>query len=148
MNPPSSFIYTHSTYKDNPFLNKEYIAELEELYIRNPQKARVFCDGEWGVNFDGLVYQNWKVEDFDYHNISGETAIGMDFGFSNDLSTIVASIINQEENRIYVFKAWGDTGKTNDDLALIISSLGFAKSRIIADSAEPKSIEELKRKGI
>ena len=46
-NPPSSFRYTHSTYKDNPFLNDEYIAELEELYTRNPAKARVFCDGEW-----------------------------------------------------------------------------------------------------
>lgn len=45
INPPASFIYTHSTYKDNPFLNDSYIKELEELYTRNPAKARVFCDG-------------------------------------------------------------------------------------------------------
>lgn len=136
-----------TTYKDNRFLPESYIKALEEKVKTNYTYYRIYALGEF-ASLNRLVYQNWKVEDFDYHNISGETAIGMDFGFSNDLSTIVASIINQEENRIYVFKAWGDTGKTNDDLALIISSLGFAKSRIIADSAEPKSIEELKRKGI
>ena len=58
VNPPASFRYSHSTYKDNPFLPPEYVEELEELYIRNPQKARVFCDGEFGIDADGLVFQN------------------------------------------------------------------------------------------
>ena len=55
-NPPESSVFIHSTYKDNPFLSKEYIAALEELYSRNPQKARIYCDGEWGTDFEGLVF--------------------------------------------------------------------------------------------
>ena len=146
--PPHSFLYTHSTYKDNPFLNKEYVAELEEMYIRNPQKARIFCDGEWGINTDGLVFHNWKVKEFNHAEIEGQLLIGLDFGFVNDISALVASVLNEEEKRIYIFKTWGAKGKTNSDLAEVIKSLGFNKSTIIADAAEPKSIEEIKRAGI
>lgn len=147
-NPPTSFIFTHSTYKDNPFLNAEYIHELEELYTRNPQKARVFCDGEWGVDSDGLVFQNWKVAEFNHAQIPGQLLVGLDFGFVNDISAITASILDEESKRIYIFKEYGQTGKTNADLVNIITALGFSKSVIIADAAEPKSIEEIKRAGI
>lgn len=148
VNPPSSFIYTHSTFRDNPFLNAEYIAELEELYKRNPQKARVFCDGEWGIDADGLVFQNWKVQDFNHAEIDGQLCIGLDFGFVNDISALVASLLDEKNKRIYIFKEYGATGKTNKDLINIIMSLGFSKSVIIADSAEPKSIAEIKSGGI
>lgn len=147
-NPPTNFIFTHSTYKDNPFLNAEYIKELEELYTRNPQKAKVFCDGEWGVDAEGLVFQNWKVREFNHEQVDGQLAIGLDFGFINDISALVASIVDDKEKRIYIFKEYGATRKTNADLANIITSLGFNKSTIIADSAEPKSIEEIRRLGI
>lgn len=146
--PPNSFIYTHSTYKDNPFLNKEYIDSLEELYTRNPQKARIFCDGEWGIDAEGLVLQNWKIEEFNHAEINGQLMVGLDFGFINDISAIVASLMVEEEKRIYIFKEYGATGKTNQDLVNIITSLGLNKSVIIADSAEQKSIEEIKRAGI
>lgn len=148
VNPPSSFIFTHSTYKDNPFLNAEYVAELEELYTRNPQKARVFCDGEWGVNSDGLVFKNWKVREFNHAEIDGQLMCGLDFGFVNDISAFTASLMDEKNKRIYVFKEYGATGKTNKDLVDIITALGFNKSTIIADAAEPKSIEEIKRAGI
>lgn len=147
-NPPTSFKFIHSTYKDNPFLNAEYIHELEELYKRNPQKARVFCDGEWGIDNDGLVFQNWKVEEFNHAQIQGQLMVGLDFGFVNDISAIVGSIMDEANKRIYIFKEYGETGKTNADLINIITALGFNKSVIIADAAEPKSIEEIKRAGI
>lgn len=147
-NPPTSFKFIHSTYKDNPFLNAEYIHELEELYKRNPQKARVFCDGEWGIDNDGLVFQNWKVEEFNHVQIQGQLMVGLDFGFVNDISAIVGSIMDEANKRIYIFKEYGETGKTNADLINIITALGFNKSVIIADAAEPKSIEEIKRAGI
>ena len=146
--PPANSTFIHSTFRDNPFLNKEYIDALEELYERNPQKARVFCDGEWGIDADGLVFQNWRVEEFDHTQINGELLCGLDFGFVNDISAFVASLLVESEKRIYVFKEWGDTNKTNQDLVRIISALGFNKSVIIADSAEQKSIEEIKRGGI
>ena len=148
VNPPANSIYTHSTYKDNPFLSKEYTDSLEELYTRNPQKARVFCDGEWGVDADGLVFQNWKVQEFDNAEIDGQLMVGLDFGFVNDISAIVASLLVEKEKRIYIFKEYGATGKTNKDLINIIQSLGFSKSVIVADSAEPKSIAEIKAGGI
>lgn len=147
-NPPESSIYIHSTYKDNPFLNAEYVAELNELYTRNPQKARVFCDGEWGIDADGLVFQNWRVEGFDNADIEGQLMVGLDFGFVNDISALVASLLVESEKRIYIFKEYGATNKTNNDLINIITSLGFNKSVIIADSAEPKSIAEIKAGGI
>ena len=146
--PPSSFIYTHSTYKDNPFLSAEYVAALDEMERRNPQKYRVYGLGEWGVDAEGLVFQNWKVQDFNHAAIKGELMIGLDFGFINDISAIVASLRVESEKRIYIFKAWGDTGKTNQELVNIITALGFSKSVIIADAAEQKSIEEIKRAGI
>lgn len=148
VNPPSNFCFTHSTFRDNPFLSAEYVRELEELYTRNPQKARVFCDGEWGIDADGLVFQNWKVEEFDHTQIQGQLMVGLDFGFVNDISAIVASIMDEQNKRIYVFKEYGATNKTNEDLVNIITSLGFNKSVIIADSSEPKSIAEIKKAGI
>lgn len=148
VNPPSSFRFIHSTYKDNPFLNAAYVSELEELYKRNPQKARIFCDGEWGIDSDGLVFQNWRVQEFDNAAIDGQLMIGLDFGFVNDISAIVASLMVESEKRIYIFKEYGATGKTNQDLVGIITALGFNKSVIVADSAEQKSIEEIKRAGI
>lgn len=64
VNPPSSFIYTHSTYKDNPFLSQQYIEALEEMEKRNPAKYRVYGLGEWGVDTEGLVITNWRKENF------------------------------------------------------------------------------------
>jgi len=147
-NPPESSRFIHSTFKDNPFLNAEYVATLMELYIRNPQKARIYCDGEWGIDADGLVFQNWKVEDFNHSEIKGQLMCGLDFGFVNDISAFTASLMVESEKRIYVFKEYGATNKTNTDLVNIITTLGFNKSVIIADSAEPKSIAEIKAGGI
>ena len=147
-NPPANSVFVHSTFKDNPYLNKEYIDALNELYVRNPQKARVFCDGEWGIDADGLVFQNWKVEDFNHAEIQGQLMCGLDFGFVNDISAFVASLLVESQKRIYIFKIWGDTNKTNSDLVNIITNMGFHKSVIIADSAEPKSIAEIKAAGI
>lgn len=146
--PPANSVFIHSTFKDNPFLNAEYVAALMELYIRNPQKARVFCDGEWGIDADGLVFQNWKVQEFNHSEIKGQLMCGLDFGFVNDISAFTASLLVEEEKRIYIFKEYGATNKTNSDLVNIITSLGFNKSIIVADCAEPKSIAEMKAGGI
>lgn len=147
-NPPANSVYIHSTYKDNPFLPKEYIEALDEMAVRNPQKYRVYGLGEWGVDAEGLVYQNWKIEQFNHEMIQGQLMIGLDFGFINDISAITGALMVESEKRIYIFKEWGSTGKTNQELIEVINDLGFSKSVIIADSAEMKSIEEIKRGGI
>lgn len=81
---PSSFIYHQSTFRDNKFLPPDYVASLEDLYRTNPVKARVFCDGDWGVDFDGLVYPNHLIQDFDIDALLRDTSfpikVGVDIG--------------------------------------------------------------------
>ena len=137
----------HTTYKDNKFLPESYIKALEEKAKTNYTYYRIYALGEF-ASLEKLVYTNWRIEDFNHANIVGDLAVGLDFGFVNDISALVASLIDETNKRIYIFREWGDTNKTNEELAAIITSLGFAKSTIIADCAEQKSIEELKRKGI
>jgi phage terminase large subunit len=136
-----------TTYKDNKFLPDAYIRALEEKINSNPTYYKIYALGEF-ASLDKLVFNNWKIQNFNNADIKGELIIGLDFGFVNDISALVASIIDEENKKIYIFKEWGDTNKTNEELASIITSLGFAKSTIVADAAEPKSIEEIKRKGI
>lgn len=144
--PPNTFVL-HSTYLDNPFLDESFKLRMAALKERNYNRWKVEALGEF-VTLDKLVFTNWRIEDFNHAEIKGDLLVGMDFGFINDVSTIVASILDEASKKIYVFKTWGDTGKTNDQLAAIIRDLGFSKSVIIADAAEPKSIEEIKRLGI
>lgn len=136
-----------STYKDNKFLPPDYIKSLENLKFTNPVYYRIYTLGEW-TSLDKLVYNNWKIEPFDINPQNLIHITGMDFGFVNDLSTIVESYVNKVDKIIYINRIWGDIGKTNDQLAEIIKNMGLAKTEIIADSAEPKSISELKKAGI
>ena len=149
-NPPSSFRYTHSTYKDNPFLNDEYIAELEELYTRNPAKARVFCDGEWGVDVEGLVITNWQKMDFDAMNLAAsglEHRVGMDLGWI-DKSAIIDTLYDREKKTIYVFNEFYKSGCQLSELAEAIKRMNLQKSKIYVDAAEPRSIQFFKSEGI
>ena len=148
--PPANSIFIHSTYKDNPFLSKEYIEALEELYVRNPQKARVFCDGEWGVDAEGLVFQNWKVEEFNPQELAAsglEHRCGCDFGFI-DPSAIVASLYDKKNGKIYVYNEFYKRGCQLDTLYEAMTKMQLTKTKIYMDSAEPRSIDYFKRKGI
>lgn len=150
INPPSSFIYTHSTYKDNPFLNAEYVAELEELYKRNPSKARVFCDGEWGVDAEGLVITNWRKENFDAMELAAlgyEHRVGMDLGWI-DKSAIIDTLYDAKNKTIYVFNEFYKSGCQLSELAAAISAMNLQKTKIYVDSAEPRSIQYFKNEGI
>jgi phage terminase large subunit len=137
----------HTTYKDNRFLPADYIAALEEKQKSNYTYYKIYALGEF-CTLDKLVFTNWRKEEFNHADIKGSLLVGLDFGFINDTSALVASILDETEKKIYIFKEWGDTGKTNQELAAVIKSLGFAKSVIIADAAEQKSIAEIKKEGI
>lgn len=150
VNPPESSIFIHSTYKDNPFLNEEYVKSLEELYVRNPAKARIYCDGEWGNDPEGMVFKNWRVEDFDYLELSAsglEHRVGSDFGFV-DPSTIVASLWDKDNKIIYVYDEFYKKGCQLDDMYKAMIDMGLRKSKIYMDSAEPRSIDYFRRQGI
>lgn len=144
--PPNTFVLK-TTYLDNPFISQDYIQRMEDMKRTNPTRWKIEALGDF-VSLDRLVFQNYKVEEFNHAQIKGQLLVGLDFGFINDISALTASILDEANKRIYIFKEWGDTGKTNEELAKIITSLGFSKSLIVADSAEQKSIEEIKRKGV
>ena len=150
VNPPSSFLYTHSTYKDNPFLNKEYIAELEELYTRNPAKARIFCDGQWGVDSEGLVIQNWRKEEFNPMELAAlgyEHRVGMDIGWI-DKTAIIDTLYDRQNKTIYVFGEFYKSGVQLSEIVDAIVDMDLRKTKIFVDSAEPRSIQYFKNNGI
>lgn len=142
--PDNTFVL-HTTYKDNKFLPKAYIDALLEKQKSNPTYYKIYALGEF-CTLDKLVYYNWKVEDFDNTQIKGKLLVGLDFGYTNDPTALVASVMT--DKKIYIFKEWVDTNKTNPQIAQVIKSLGFQKSTIICDSAEPKSIQELRQNGV
>lgn len=144
--PPNTFILK-TTYLDNPFLSQDYIQRMEDMRLTNPTRWKIEALGDF-VTLDKLVYNNWRVEEFNHALVSGQLCIGLDFGFVNDTTALLAFIVNEKNKTIHIFKEWGDTGKTNQEIAQVITALGFSKSIIIADAAEQKSIEEIKRTGI
>lgn len=141
VNPPSDFIYTHSTYKDNPFLNEANRREIDEMETRNPAKYRVYGRGEWGIDVDGLVIKNWRTEEFDSLELAAlgyEHRCGMDIGWI-DPSAIIDSLYDRENKTIYVFNEFYKSGCQLEQLAQAIKDMGLEKSRLYIDSAEPRT---------
>lgn len=137
----------HTTYKDNPHLPEPYVQALLMMKATNEVYYKIYALGEFG-SLDKLIYNNWQKMDFDPDKIKGQPLCGLDFGYTNDPTAFTYSILVPEEQRIYICKEWGGTGYLNDAIADQIKEMGFAKSIICADSAEQKSIDEIKRLGI
>ncbi|WP_455679717.1 PBSX family phage terminase large subunit [Streptococcus sp.] len=137
-----------TTYKCNEWLDEVDRQRYEDLYITNPRRARIVCDGEWGVA-EGLVFENVKVEDFDKDELlkdkNNKLALGLDFGFTHDPTALVACLINDETKQIHIFDEAYQVGLITREVANLITSKGYQKTTIIADSAEPRLIEELKQ---
>ena len=149
-NPPNNSIFIHSTYKDNPFLNKEYISALDEMEIRNPARYRVYGRGEWGVDTEGLVITNWRAEEFDPMALASqglEHRVGMDLGWI-DKSAIVDTLYDRANKTIYVFNEFYKSGCQLSELAEAIRSMNLQKTKIYVDAAEPRSIQYFKSEGI
>ena len=150
VSPPNSFIYTHSTYKDNPFLDKENYNALEEMAVRNPTKYRVYGLGKWGVDADGLVIKNWRKEEFnpmELANLGYEHRAGMDLGWI-DKSAIIDSLYDRQNKTIYVFNEFYKSGCQLSELAQAIKDMKLTKTKLYVDSAEARSIAYFKQEGI
>lgn len=147
---PEDAIYTHSTFRDNPFLDAQYVRQLESLYKTNPAKARIFCDGIWGTNPDGLVIKNWREQEFDAMQLAAqglEHRCGMDLGWI-DKSAIIDTIYDKANKTIYVFNEFYKSGCQLSELAQAIKDMGLQRCKISVDSAEPRSIQYFKTQGI
>ena len=132
-----------STYMDNPFISKTLREEIERLRITDPEYWRVYGLGLRGQN-RSLVFK-FNITD----KIPEEAkllAYGLDFGFSNDPSSMCATYVLGDD--MYVKELLYTTGLTNQDISREFDKLGLdRRDEIFADSSEPKSIEELYRMG-
>ena len=140
-----------TTYRCNEWLGPDDIALFEQMKIRNPRRYRIEGDGEWGIS-EGLIYDNFTEQDFDYTEISkrknARSVFGLDFGYTNDPTAFIAAIVDEQAKELYIFDEHYQKAMTNSEIASMIKYKGYAKEQIIGDSSEPKSIEELKRAGI
>lgn len=148
--PPANSVFIHSTYKDNPFLNAEYVSALDEMEYRNPAKYRVYGRGEWGIDVEGLVLTNWRAEEFDAMALAStglEHRAGLDLGWI-DKTAIIDTLYDKENHIIYVFNEFYKSGCQLDDIATAVFDMNLNKTKIAVDSAEPRSIQYFKSKGI
>lgn len=140
-----------TTYKCNEWLTPEDLRIFEDMRVRNPRRYAVAGEGNWGI-VDGLVYENWKEERFDIDTIRRKpgvvSAFGLDFGYTNDPSTLFCGLLDQKEKRLFVFDEMYEKGLSNKRIAEKVQNMGYGKEHITADSAEPKSIDELKSLGL
>ncbi|MEJ3717102.1 PBSX family phage terminase large subunit [Paenibacillus polymyxa] len=140
-----------TNYRCNEFLGEDDRALFKWMKEHKPKRHRVEGDGDWGIA-EGAIYENWREEDFNWKTISKQSGyravFGLDFGYTNDPSALVCALANKEAKKLYIFDEHYEHGMQNDDIAQMIKSKGYAKERIIADSSEPKSIDEIRGYGI
>jgi len=150
--PESLDILAKTTnYLCNEFLDESDIAVFEQMKKTNPKRYKVAGLGLWGVS-DGLIFENWQEKNFDVFEISKrksvKSAFGLDFGYTNDPTAFFAGLIDIVNKEIFVFDEIYKKALTNVMIYDEINKKGFSKEKIIADSAEPKSIAELSELGI
>ena len=150
-NPDDNTLALTTTYKCNEWLGSDDIALFEQMKIRNPRRFRIEGEGEWGIS-EGLIYENFVEQEFDYREISkrknARAVFGLDWGYSNDPTAFICAIVDQDTKEIFIFDEHYQKAMVNSEIASMIKYKGYAKEQIIGDSSEPKSIEELKRAGI
>ncbi|MFR9166360.1 MAG: PBSX family phage terminase large subunit [Dysgonomonas sp.] len=131
-----------SDHRHNPFLSGEEHTRLES--ITDPQLFKVYARGLTG-KIEGLIYNDWQLTDEMPQNYK-KRYIGIDFGFTNDPTAILD--VRLSEGELWIDELAYSTGLTNPDIAAVLHRNGISSSTlIIADSAEPKSIVELRNMG-
>lgn len=140
----------HTTYLNNKFLPQTYIDRLLSYKKSNPIYFNIYALGEFAT-LDKLIYTNWVVETFNYLDLleihNNRAIFGTDFGYTNDYTTLVCSVIDNVDKIIYIYDEHFEKHMTNEDIYNMYQEHGVVGERIVADSSEPKSIEELKRLG-
>jgi len=147
--PDSEFLLL--TYKDNEGLPHEI---LQELLIRQEKAktneywanwCKVYIDGEIGV-IQGAIFQNWTIGEFD---TSLPHVYGLDFGFSNDPDSLIKVAVDKKRKLIYASEVLYKTGNSTEQLTkLLQANLNPSNSLVVADSADPRTINDLRQKQI
>ncbi|MDP4147364.1 MAG: PBSX family phage terminase large subunit, partial [Bacillota bacterium] len=140
-----------TSYKCNEFLGDDDRNIFEKMKKNSPRRYSIEGEGNWGIS-EGLVYENWEEKEFDYREISKKPKVksvfGLDFGYTNDPTAFICCLVDEETKQLFIFDEHYKKAMVNTEIAEMIKYKGYAKETIIADSAEPKSIEEIRRAGI
>lgn len=135
-----------TNYMCNEWLDESDKKLFEDMKKNNPRRYQVAGLGNWGI-VDGLVYENWEEKEFDYTEVAKihgvKSAFGLDFGYTNDPTALFCGLIDVSNRNIYVFDEIYQNAMKNREIAEEIIRKGYGKEKIIADSQEPKSIDEL-----
>lgn len=147
-NPGEDTLAMTTNYTCNEWLDASDLKLFEEMKRRNPRRYQVAGLGNWGV-VDGLVYENWSERPFALDDVRGlPSAFGIDFGYTSDPAAVFSGFFDKEARRLYVYDEIYERGLSNRKIADAITAKGWGKERFTADSAEPKSIDELKSYGL
>ncbi len=137
--------YIHTTYQDNiENLSESFINQIENIKQRRPEKYKHQILGGWLDKAEGVIFTNWTIGE--YKQV-GKSVFGQDFGFSNDPTTLVECNIDTSNKRIYINERYYLQALTTSQIYNLNKQHCF-DSLIIADSAEPRLINELQTAGL
>lgn len=137
-----------TNYMCNEWLDDADRKVFEKMKKNNPRRYQVAGLGNWGI-VEGVIYENWREEKFEIDEIRNlESAFGLDFGYTNDPTALFCGAIDTKQKKVYVFDELYKKGLSNKAIYEEIEKKGYAKEQITADSAEPKSIDELQSLGL
>ena len=145
----NTFVKT-TTWQCNEWLDESDRQLFVDMKKSNPRRYRIEGDGEWGIA-EGLIFERYKKIDFDIERVKKlkgiKSSFSLDFGFT-DPNAFIAAMVYEKARLIFVFDEWYKTGVTNRIIAQRIKDMGYGGQIIVCDSAEPKSIAELRDEGI
>ena len=140
-----------TNYTCNEFLGEDDKKLFEKMKLNNPRRFSIEGLGNWGIA-DGLVYSNFEELEFDIDEIKKrkniKSAFGLDFGYTNDPTAFICSLVDLDSNEIFIFDEHYQKAMSNKDITNMIKYKGYSKEKIIGDSSEPKSIDDIRRQGI
>lgn len=138
------YFFKVTTYRDNPGVTDKVKNEIERLKDIDPELYKVYGEGRKG-SITGLIFQNVTFVD-EFPKECRKVGYGLDFGFTNDPTALVR--IGVLHGELYMEELIYETGLLNKDISDLLKELGLKRrDEIIADSAEPKSIAELRSYG-
>ena len=149
--PDPQVLALTTNYLCNEWLDAADLLVFETMKKNNPRRYRVAGLGDWGI-VDGLIFENWEERAFSVEEIRKvpgiKSAFGLDFGYTNDPAALFCGLVDKATKTIWVFDEIYKTGMSNENIADAIKRAGYAKERIRADCAEPKSIDRLYTLGL
>lgn len=147
--PKDPDIFTLTTnYKLNEWLDKSDLKVFERMKENNPRRYQVAGLGQWGI-IDGLVYENWSEQEYNFDVVKDlKIVCGLDYGYTNDPTALFVGFLDRDNKKLYVWDELYQKGLSNRQISDKIKAMGYGKERITADSAEPKSNDELNYLGL